>query len=205
LQPVSGDVVVFWRGRLSLLGEKLKQNPASESAWFWQVQWDILNHLLHRYAGDEMRESPVLVDAVPFARVASQKGDTRREAAPAVEVSRATAGKKSLRDPAVRRSMLAEITGENQDRYEQQRRLDYEIAEALRAEREKQRERAWLMRALCDVLDAIGVANQLSGQMSNEEMFRVLSKIIVMDEPPQKNQKTIEFWGWEEQLKSWQK
>src|ERR1700760_3291406 len=57
-QPVPPDVIIFWRGRFALLTDRLQSPSSAEHAWFWRVQWDILNYLLHRYAGEEFKTPP---------------------------------------------------------------------------------------------------------------------------------------------------
>jgi hypothetical protein len=190
-QTIDAEVLASWRGRFALLGERLAQNPTSELAWFWRVQWDILNYLLHRYGGDEKQAGPGSTGQGSFVGLASAENPVLLENRPSGAFAAYTGEGKMPRASGQIRPILEKIVQGNQERHELLRRLREEMAEAKRLQRQQNREwTEWVKEYLreYDLLDA--KAQPASEQLSDDEIVDILSKMIAMEEPGDEDGKT---------------
>jgi hypothetical protein len=185
-QPVNAEVIAFWRTRLAALGEKLAKNRGAADAWFWRVQSDILNYLLHRYGGEAKTALPSSGQGAAMEPVGTAN-PVPLEFQPSGSFGSAAGAGKMPRASGAIRPVLESIAQGNEERYVVFKRAEEEMAEALLAQSEELRE--WMKsmvehgieHGLLEVVEEAKIANE---GMSEDEIVEMLSKIINMDEPP---------------------
>ena len=186
-QAVDAEVLVFWRAQFALVGEKLAQNPLSESAWFWRVQWDILNYLLHRYGGDEKRAAMPSSEQIAFARVAGGTGPAKLELKPSGSFASFAGMGKQPRASGNLRPFLENIVRANQERHKTLQRLREEMAQARQEQRKLNREwTEWVKEfyAIYGLLEGEFEAPEpASDELSDDEIVEMLSKMLEIDDP----------------------
>jgi hypothetical protein len=180
-KDVDAEVLAIWRARFALVGEKLAANPSSESAWFWRVQWDILNYLLHRYGGDEKQSQPALAQAVIGTAVAAPNPTVFENQPSGAFAAYAGLGKMP-RASGQMRPILGKIVQKNRERYELLNRLRDEMLEATRRLSDQTRE--WPKWAK-DYLAKYSFLEETAiepPELTDDEIVEMLSKMIDMDE-----------------------
>jgi hypothetical protein len=192
VQVASGDVVAFWRDRFSYLCDKLTNGPDEEDAWFWRVQWDILNYLLHRYAGEELRSLPGEKRDIPFARVAQGKTFPGDEAQISGQGLRFRGSAKPPRDSVAIRSSLRNIVDGNRERHALLERLRAELRKEKTLQRELNREAIGWMKEYLRIYGMLPEDEKPMApeQLSEDEIVDMLSELINMDRPPEESDKS---------------
>jgi hypothetical protein len=188
-QVVKGDVIAFWRDRFSYLRDRLVSEPHGEDAWFWWVQWDILNYLLHRYTGEELQPPPGERKHVPFARVAEGTQFRLDEPEVASQSLRFRGSAKPPRNSSAIGPLLRNIVDGNRDRHSVLEHLRDELAKEKILQRElNQAAIGWMM----EYRRIYGLSWEPEGQeppareqLSEDQIVEMLSELIGMDRPPE--------------------
>jgi hypothetical protein len=199
-EQITADLLIFWRARFAVLLDKLRAHPSSGDAWFWRMQCEILNYLLHRYAGDAKQPLPEPALDIPFARlVAAQKSEPI--SSPPV-ASRAwpkppdgAAEGKLPRASVQLRAALHDIAQGNQDRHTDIHRHRELLAEEKLLRRQQNREAIEWMKAYQEMfgldLDQEDENPPPPEQLTEDEIVDALADIINMDQPPEQKQTSM--------------
>jgi hypothetical protein len=195
IQTVNAEVIAFWRSRLAALGEKLAKNRDAADAWFWRVQSDILNYLLHRYGGEAKTASPSTGQGAAMGPV-EPANPVPLEFQPSGSFGSAASKGRMPRASGAIRPALENIARGNEERYVMFKRTEEEMAEAMRIhskERQKWKQstqvkewRQWLEeeRTKFRLLEEVEEAKIANEGMSEDELFELLSQIVHAEEPP---------------------
>jgi hypothetical protein len=196
-KTIDAEVLALWRARFAMLGEKLAQSPSSESAWFWRIQWDILNYLLHRYGGDKKQAEPGIVTASAVGAVAAAENSAVLENTPSGAFTAYAGLGKMPRASGQIRPILEKIVQGNQERYELLSRLRKEMLEAARSLSNQVQEWPDWAKAYLSELEFLKEAEKAEKQqLTDDEIVEMLSKMMEMEErgeiPPVKEEEPSE-------------
>lgn len=181
-QSIDAEVLSLWRARFALLGEKLAQNSSSEYAWFWRVQWDILNYLLHRYGGDTKQTEPGLAAASTVAALATAENPTMLRSQPSGSFAAYAGFGKMPRASGQIRPILQKIVEGNQERYELLEQLRKEMVKAQALFRLKNLEWVEWAKEYLAAYELLGQRSEpLPEQLTDEEIVDILCEMMEMD------------------------
>jgi hypothetical protein len=191
-QVVAGHVLVFWRDRFAYLREKLTRDPHDENSWFWRVQWDILNYLLHRYAGEELQMPPLGEVDAPFAQLAERGRQCEKQSELTGPALRYRGSAKPPRDSSAIRSFLTSIVDGNQERHTVLQHLRDELAKEKILQRSLNREVIGWMKEYRRIYGAYpetpDETPSAPEQLTEDEIVEALSELINLDRPPEESE-----------------
>jgi hypothetical protein len=195
-QPVSATVLALWRERFTALRARLLETPNAGDAWFWKVQCHIIQYLLERHGGGEMKMSANSAKQIAPARSLQVSSVATLEVKPSNSFTDPSGIGKPPRVSGQIRPILSNIVQVNQRRYQLLQLLREEMIDALRQEREQIREMMSGYReeqlkrnstrkfvAAHDALEKLGISASRIPHFSDREIQDVLDKIIAMDSP----------------------
>jgi hypothetical protein len=179
---VRAEVLDFWRGRFALLGEKLAKSPDAGEAWFWRIEWNILNYLLHRYGGDEKQQRRAAA-AKSEEKEAADASETPRHVAlgvmPSGSFARMSGEGKKPRASREIGPLLGNISLRNLDRYNWLRQLQLE--EFHRKRKEAAEGQAEAYRIVFEAYVRFVDPNARRAEPSPREIRRMLKEIMQWD------------------------
>ena len=171
-QAVEPQVLAQWRGRSGALQRRLADAPAAGEAWFWQIQWNIVNYLLERYAHE-----PAPATTEPGAESMDTQSDealshTALEVRSSDSFREASESGSAPRASERMRPVLQEIAEANRDRYAEHQRASMTDRELRRRELEAARQEL-LQAGWIDEWRPLIVDAQLEpGMLSDDEIRR---------------------------------
>jgi hypothetical protein len=163
------------------------------------MQCEILNYLLHRYAGDAKQPLPEPALDIPFARLAAAQKSEPISSPPVA--SRAwpkppagAAEGKLPRASVQLRAALHDIAQGNQDRHTDLHRHRELLAEEKLLQRQLNREAIEWMKAYAEIFGLyLGEEDESAPpeQLTEDEIVEALAEIINMDQPPEQKQTSM--------------
>ena len=178
-QTVSRELLESWRQRSDRLGEKLAESPGAREAWFWKIEWDILNYLLHRYGGDTKRVLPKSGERTEAAKGLGMRHSALNFLPSGSFARRGEEGRMPRRSGDIG-STLRNIARENRERHEWLRQLYKEEAELRRRECDEGLRETYriVFEAFVKHVDA----GAKMGDQSRKEIERMLAEILEWEE-----------------------
>ncbi len=183
-QPVRAEVLALWRARLLAVGRKLSADAAADDAWFWRIQFEILNYLLHRYAGDETKSLPISPEPIASAQAPETSKPAPLEVQPSGSFAVYSGAGKMPRVSREIRPLLENIVNGNRERHELLRQIRDELAEANRLQQARNHAIMLRCKTIYDQWHAsLGEPGQMTPSLAENELYEALCTIVFVDSP----------------------